>query len=271
MSTMFIARLKNQLLKPYIIPFFTGLIFGLAITASAFVLPRTLTSYRLNRIRSAYNTELSQKNQLVNNYPQPRSEQTFKENQNVIENENLLAIKNQAKWDEAKKSGNFKSIADQIANQGGETPQPGDCVYNIDPKHNPNIVLNKYSIKNTSTNEVSGNFRSNFILGLKPGSSGTNKGEDIIGFNLEFLCQKLNPKYSLLDSFGPDGFIKVDCYEIMFLSANFRQKLLPDKCARMRDNASFWIFQDINGIEYDWNFLGAKEIKETLQLEIDYK
>jgi hypothetical protein len=271
MSTSFITNLKNQLSKHYIVTFFIGITMGILITSFAFLTPQVLTSYRLNRIRRAYGPELSDENSKIIEYKKTQPEQSEIENRNVLENEKLLAAKNQTKWDEAKKTGDFKTLAEQISNQGGEVPQPGDCIYNIDPKHNPNITISKSSIKNTATNEVSGSFRSSFILGLKAGSNGASKGDDIIGYNLEFTCQKLNPKYSLLDSFGPDGFIKVNCDEIMFLSANFRQKLLPEKCTRMRDNASFWIFQDTNGFEYSWSLLGAKEIKDTLQLEIDYK
>jgi hypothetical protein len=271
MSTSFITNLKNQLAKHYIVTFFIGIAMGVLITSFAFLTPQVLTSYRLDRIRRAYGPELSDENRKMNEYRKTLPEQSETENRNVLENEKLQAAKNQTKWDDAKKTGDFKALAEQILNQGGEVPQPGDCIYNIDPKHNPNITISKSSIKNTATNQVSGSFRSNFILGLKAGSNGASKGDDIIGYNLEFTCQKLNPKYSMLGSFGPDGFIKVNCDEIMFLSANFRQKLQPEKCARMRDNASFWIFRDTNDIEYSWSLLGAKEIKDTLQLEIDYK
>jgi hypothetical protein len=267
MKTTFLTTLKNHLKKPHIMPFLAGLMVGVVsiLAISAF------TNYRFVKIGNAYETSSLKNYQNVYNYNQKQVEKSFNEDSSVLENEKLLATRNQTKWDEAKKTGDYKAIASQISNQGGVTPQKGDCIYNIDPKHNPNIPISRYTVKNTNTDEDAGIFRSNYILSIKSGSSSASTGQDVIGFNLDFLCKKFNPKYSLLDSLGPDRFIKISCDEIMFLSSSFRQKLVFDNCFRMRDNASYWIFRDINGIEYNWNFIGAKEIKDTLQLEIDYK
>jgi hypothetical protein len=286
MSNTLYTTAKKLLQKPYLIGCGVGIILGIVISGIAIGSYKLLTNYRLSRIQNAYYSaqfrpeqsktgkdaqfyQSVSKSSAVN---EQQEIQNFNRDKAIQEDSYKTAIKNQELWDTAKKTGNFKDVVFSISNQGGEAPQPGECMYNVDPKHNPAIDLPKFSLKNPVTGEVSGIFRSNFILGLKPGSNGASKGSDTIGFNLEFVCQKYNPKYSFVDSFGPEGFVKVDCGEIMFLSQNFRQKLNPDTCVRMRDNASFWLFRDNkNEIEYDLNLLGAKEIKETLQLEIDLK
>jgi uncharacterized membrane protein YgaE (UPF0421/DUF939 family) len=128
MSTTFYTNLKNKLLKLFTVPFFVGLALGLVITTFAFISPQVLSSYRLNRVQNAYNQELSKCTQPLENQVQTPPDQYLKANQNILENEKLIATKNQAKWDEAKKTSDFKAVSDQIANQGGEEPQTGDCI-----------------------------------------------------------------------------------------------------------------------------------------------
>jgi hypothetical protein len=269
MSDKTTTKLKDFFKRPYILPFLSGFIICFVLLSLVGVTYKLTNSYRQKRLRVAFDTnysdrEIRNNEQIMYTNPAPRL--------NIEPSRTEQDLKNQEKWDNAKKTGDFKTLLNLQTGSGfGDKPVAGDCIDTIDFKHNPTIEIPKVSIKDEQAKTIFGQVSLNYMIGMKENRGSASRGDDIIGFSMEFRCQKYDPKTPFINSFGLDGFIKVDCNEIMFLSPKFKQTLNADSCVRMRDNGSFWLFRDINGIEYDWNFIGAKEIKDTLQLEIDVK
>jgi hypothetical protein len=263
------TKLKEFFKRPYVLPFLSGFIICFVVVGLVGIGYTLTNSYRQKRLRVAFDGDYARREnrnneQMMYTNPGPRL--------NIEPSRTEQDLRNQEKWDNAKKTGDFKTLSSLKTGGGfGDMPVEGDCIEGLNFKHNPAIDLPKISIKDEQARTVFGQVSLNYIIGIKEKSASATKGDDIIGFSMEFRCQKYDPKTPFINSFGLDGFIKVDCSEIMFLSPKFKQTLNADSCVRMRDNGSFWLFRDINSVEYSWNFIGAKEIKDTLQLEIDVK
>jgi hypothetical protein len=200
-----------------------------------------------------------QNNELLGRASQPTQEQID------------FANKLQTKWDIAKQTNDFRELQKEnlpLYSESINKVSPGDCIDKLNFKHNEAIRVDYYTTK------YDGYQNSGFNVSLDTGpKAGKNysRGQDIIGFSLGLSCFIPTPSQIVQNTLSANNYILVDCREILFLNERFVNSLLPNKCMRMRDNASSWIFTDKDGVQFDFNLIGAKEIQDSLKLEIDLK